>query len=429
MAVSITGDSNTYLQSRQDEDKNKIVGAYEYLNFSVQDAGNITFHVGGWVSYDLGDKQNSLETKTLEKILGDRGNSDLQYGFLSYKSANSNAMVNLGRIMVSEGVAAARVDGIYVRTDLVHNFGISVFGGRSVDSDISTVKGDNTIIGTRLTHQVPGLYKFGVSAMVEKKNGEESPKEEGFDFWFRPMNNVEFVGNSKYSAVQNEWKKLDIQTSDWANHSYSLVLGPVDKMRLTTEASMINYKNFFTAPTTSAFRFDPTVIDPNEKVRILGEEVAYDLSPTLNFSISVKDFKYDIAGKATSIGGNLRLGAASTGRYGFSVRNMSGDEDRLKYMEFRAFALRKVGHADFLLDVLDVKYSEAINGVRDAYTLLFSAGYELSERMKITADAELSRNPDFDKDIRTMAKLEYRFDTAHGAHGAAAEQSKPKEGN
>ena len=38
--------------------------------------------------------------------------TDLQYGYLSYKRRTDNTVLNFGRVMVFEGVASERVDGL-----------------------------------------------------------------------------------------------------------------------------------------------------------------------------------------------------------------------------------------------------------------------------------------------------------------------------
>ncbi len=390
-AASISGDSNTYVQSREDVDK--ILGAYEYLNFSAQDAGKeLSFHFGGWLRYDL--KGEEFDKKS---------NSDLQYGYLSYKSTSNNAVVNLGRVMVFEGVAAERVDGIYARTDLVHNFGVSAFGGNPVETNIN-LPGSDTIYGARLSHQIPGLYRIGVSALKEEKNSEDFRKEEGIDLWLRPIDKIELMGNSKYNAI----------TNDWANHSYFLVLGPIARIRLNTEASVINYKDYFTGATSPVFSFQPAVLDQNEKVRSLGEQIAYGVTDNLNISVDYKAYTYSIAGDAKYYGGNVKYSVVKAGGAGLSVHKMDGSDDRLKYDEYRAYVFGKFGKADVTLDALDVKYQEAINGVKDAYSVSLAAAYELAEKLKIGADVEYSKNPDFDQDIRTFFKLMYSFDVAYG---------------
>ncbi len=392
-AASLSGDSNTYVSSREDADGSKVLGAYEYLNLSAGDPGKeLSFQFGGWLRYDF---------KTEE--FGNKSTSDLQYAYLSYKSSNSNAVVNLGRVMVFEGVATDRVDGIYARTDLAKGFGVSAFGGVPVETEIN-LPGNDIIYGARLTHQIPGLYRIGISALKEEKNSEDFRKEEGIDLWFRPINKIELMGNSKYNEI----------TKDWASHQYFLVLGPFANIRFNTEASFINYKDYFTGATSSAFMFQPAVLDQNEKVTILGEQVAFGVTDNLNISVDFKGYTYSIAGDAKYYGGNIKYSVAKKGGAGLSVHVMDGKDDRLKYDEYRAYVFGKFGKAEVTLDGLDVSYKEPINGVKDAYSISLAAAYELMEKLKVGADVEYAKNPDFDKDIRTFFKLIYSFDVAYG---------------
>jgi hypothetical protein len=398
-AASVAGSSNTYVQSREQADGTKLIPLYEYLNFNVQNmAGeSVTAHFGGWYRYDINEQTT---------------NKDVQYGYLSFKSKSANSMVNLGRIMVAEGVAAERVDGAYARTDLMYNFGLSAFGGVPVETEAEDLPGNNVIYGARLSHQVPGLYRIGFSALKEEKNKEDFRKEEGADIWFRPLNKVELLGKSNYNMI----------TKEWMEHTYVLVLGPFANLKLNTTASSINYKSFFTGATGAMFFFQPGVIDPNEKVKILGEEVSYGVTGNLNVSVDYNAYDYEIAGNAKKIGGNIRYSVAKSGGAGLSVHKMDGGTDLLKYMEYRVYGYKKIGKADITLDALDVRYDVERNNVKDAYSLTLAAAYELMEKLMVGADVEYAKNPDFDKDVRGFLKIVYSFDMGSGYNKAAAEQ-------
>jgi hypothetical protein len=399
-AVSMSGDSATYLQSRQAADGTKELPIYEYLNLSVQNIGKetISFQFGGWLRYDL--KDNTQETGV------SRSANDLSYAYLSYYSKNANTTVNLGRVMVFEGVAAERLDGIYARTDLAKNFGVSAFGGTPVETGTDS-EGSNSIYGARVSHQVPGLYQIGLSYLKQERNSEEVRKEEGVDLWLRPIDKVELLGKSRYNAI----------TSEWSDHNYVLALGPFYRVRLNTLLSSVNYKDYFTASTTAVFKFDPSVIDPNEKVQTLGEQVSYDVNDKLNISALYKSYTYDIAGNATYYTGSARYAVAKSWGAGASMGRMAGDVERLKYKEYRVYGFGKLGKTDATLDYLLVNYDEAINNVHAALSVTLAAAYELTEKFKIGADVEYSKNPDFDKDIRTFFKLIYNFDFAQGKKG------------
>lgn len=393
-ASSVIGESNTYVQSRQAADGTHILGAYEYLDFLAQNEKNedVTFNIGGWLRYDINGNE-----------FNKRSDTDLQYGYLSYKGKSSNTIVNVGRVMVSEGVAAERLDGVYARTDLVGNFGLSAYGGSPVEYGID-LPGDNVIYGTRLTHQVANLYRVGISFLKEEKNSQDFRKEEGIDLWVRPVDKVEIMGNSKYNAV----------TSDWASHYYYLVLGPFANVRLSTEASQINYKDYFIGASTSAFSFQPGILDPNEKARILGEEIAYDVTDKVSLSANYKAYTYTIAGHAQYFGGDVKYRMTSSSGTGLSIHKMDGGTDALRYTEYRAYGYTKFGKLGLTLDVMDVAYAAPINNVKDAYTVAAIATYDMTERLRMGADVEYSKNPDYDKDIRTFFRLTYKFDTTSG---------------
>lgn len=397
-AANLTGDSNTYVQSRETADKAKILGAYEYLDLAVSDLGSesVSFHTGGWLRYDL---------KTDE--FGRKSDNDVQYSYLSFKSKTDNTVVNLGRVMVFEGVAAERIDGAYARTDLKGNIGVSAFAGVPVETTALDLPGNNLEYGGRVSQQVPGLYRIGLSAIKEVKDGNDFRKEEGIDLWLSPVSKVELFGRSNYNA----------DTKKWMENTYYLALGPISKVRLNTQASWISYGDFFTGATTSVFSFQPGIIDQKEKVRILGEEAVISVTDKLALSLDYKGYTYDIAGDAKYYGGNVRYTGSPSYGSGISVHTMQGDVDRLKYAEYRLYSYHKMGKADIAFDILDVKYKEAINGVKDAYSFTVAAQYALTEKLKVGADAEYSKNPDFDKDIRVFFKANYRFDL--GKQGGA----------
>jgi len=390
-AISLSGNSSTYAQSREAADGSKILRAYEYLDLAVQDIGGetISFHTGGWLRYDLE-----------EEVSGEKSTNDIQYSYLSFKSKTNNTIVNLGRVMVFEGVAAERVDGLYARTDLKAGFGISAFGGSPVETT-SDAPGNNVIYGGRLSHKLGSAYRIGVSALKAEKDGLDYRKEGSVDIWARPAAKVDLTGSSSYNDV----------TKGWMEHSYALMLGPFEKLRLNTTASWIAYDDYFHAAAMSAFT---RAIQPNEKARILGEEASYPLTEKLFISAAYRNFSYDIAGKADYYGGKIRYAASGSGGAGLGYHRMKGETDRLQYSEYRVYGYKKLGRLDLSADVFDVVYAVPINGVKNSYSGSLAALYGLAEAWKIGADVNYSHNPDFDKDVRVFFKVLYRFGAKGG---------------
>lgn len=401
-AASLAGNSRTYVLSRESAAGANLMPLYEYLDFNVQDLGKetISVHFGGWLGYDLQD-----DTFGSNKKKG----SELQYGYVSYRAKERNAVVNLGRVMVFEGIAAERVDGIYARTDLVKGIGISAFGGAPVETGID-LPGNSTVYGGRISHQYQGLYIIGASYLNENKdnakvNTDIWRREGGIDLWARPMNKVELAGRSSYN----------FQTVGWMEHSYYLIFGPFDKVRINTEAAWINYGDYFASSTSNVFKLIPGgILDPKEKVSILGPEVFYAINEKWGISADYKTYSYDIAGSASYYGVKATYRTPESYTAGLSIHKMDGDANRFKYDEYRGYASKKINKFNVAIDLLDVKYKEPINKVTDAYSATLAGGYDLTRKLKLGIDVEYSKTPDFDKNVRFFMKLNYQFDAELG---------------
>ena len=157
MAVDLSGQSRTYLQSREETDSSKLLPLFEYLDFKADNVGstNVSFHFGGWLRYDLKDDSTPDKNK----------NSDLQYAYLSIRADRADAVMNLGRVLVNEGVASEQVDGAYMRTDLKGGFGVAAFGGSPVETTFDDRSGDS-VYGGRISHSVENVYRIGFSYLV-----------------------------------------------------------------------------------------------------------------------------------------------------------------------------------------------------------------------------------------------------------------------
>ena len=81
-AINASGTSSTYLLSKENDNKSKSLPLFEYLDFSVQNISDSAFsaNFGGWGRYDL---QGELFDR--------KSNSDVQYGYVSFKSKTPTA--------------------------------------------------------------------------------------------------------------------------------------------------------------------------------------------------------------------------------------------------------------------------------------------------------------------------------------------------
>lgn len=388
-AVTLSGESKTYLLDREAFDSSRIIPVYEYLDFNLDGIGryDVSFHFGGWLSQDLADK-------SFDK----RFDGDLQYAYLSFRRDTANTIVNLGRLMVFEGVAAEHVDGIYAKTELQRGFAVSGYAGSPVETDYLDGNGD-FIYGARLSHGIRYLYEIGFSYLRENGDASFDREEEGVDLWYRPVNKVQLVGKSSYSS----------EKSGWLEHSYNLALGPFSGFTITPTVSWINYETFFAAATSGAFRFEPDIIDRDERALIIGADGQYTMNSKLIVAADYKNFGYDVAGSANYYGGKLTYKVFELSSVGLGFHRMDGDNERLKYNEYRAYVHERAGKFDVVLDSFFVTYDKEINRRKTATSVSGVVGYDMSKQLRLEADAVYSKNPYYDKDIRAFFKLIYKF--------------------
>lgn len=402
-ALDLTGQSRTYLQSRQDVDGTRYMPLYEYLNFSAGNAPReaVSFHFGGWYRYDL--RNDSYGTAST---------GDLQYAYLTVRKSTANAALSLGRVLVNEGVISSQLDGLYARTDLRGGFRLAAYGGSPVETDGDTRSGDS-IYGGRVSHGIPDIYTVGVSYMQEKNDRRDFRKESGVDLWLRPFSKLEVMGSSSYNDISNAWML----------HQYTLLFGPFGNLRLSADASKVYYKEYFSATTSSAFTFPS--IDPNETVTTLGGSADYALTTSLSAGIDLKNFDYAVAdNKAKYYGARIAYASAGLGA-GLAAHRMDGPTERLQYDDQRIYVTKKLSKLDLTLDAVRIAFQQPINGVSDAYTGSAAAGYALSQKARLVADVQYAKTPDYDKDVRGMLTFIYNFDAKLGQTGKPAGTSKP----
>jgi hypothetical protein len=101
---------------------------------------------------------------------------------------------------------------------------------------------------------------------------------------------------------------------------------------------------------------------------------------------------------------------------------MIGDSERLRYYDYRLYALKKVGHAELGLDFYNVIFDRPIDGVKSSFALTGIAGYEVTEKLKVGGDVEYSQSPDFDREWRALVKVAYAFDMKTGEKGGKSEK-------
>ena len=409
-AYDLSGQSRTYLQTRELTDGTRLTPLYEYLNIRTDNLGTdaVSFTAGGWYRY-------YLQSTDFDK----KDTGDLQYAYLTIRKPSSNASLNIGRVLVNEGAISSQLDGAAARTDLRGGFTVGAFGGVPLETDPDTRSGDS-VYGGRIAHSVAGIYTIGAAYLMEKNDSKDFRKEEGIDVWLRPVSKLELMGTSTYNA----------ESKNWMQHQYHAALGPFAWLRLNLDASKTWYKDYFSSVNStrstlmSAFSF--TNIDPNEVVTMTGGSVVVAIGGPFTFVVDHRNYDYQVRnGSATYSGGSVAYAGTGIGA-GAALHRMNGPSAGLRYNEQRAYVFKKAAKADVTLDVLHVAYDQAINGVADAWTASAAFGYSFTPKARVMADAEYSKNPDYDRDVRGMLTLVYSFDLPMATTSASKPAPKPQ---
>jgi hypothetical protein len=396
-AIEMNGTSRTYLQDRESLDDEALLPLFEYLNFSLDDSskGEVSFHFGGWARKDLNNNK-SFDNRS--------SNADLQYAYLNLHRGEGNAVFNIGRVPVYEGVASESVDGVFVRSDLRYGFGAAVYGGIPVETDFDKRSGDS-IYGARVSHEIPNRYQIGLSYLKEQNDNSDFRTETGIDLRFRPYDKVELFGRSTFNG----------ETSGWMEHAYYVTYVPLEKLRLSGEFDSIQYENYFAnvdTTTTGVFDLDIGVLDPQEDLLLLGLKGEYRLRGDIRITALYRNYNYSVADSANYYGGGLTYNPTAEMGGGVSLHRMDGQTDRRKYYEVRLYAYKKYKKTDVTVDLFNVKYDESINGESNAFSASLTGGYTFSEKARVSADVEYGANPTFDTDIRAFIKFLYNFNVS-----------------
>ena len=400
-AADITLSSRTYLLSYQREnpggsDRN-FAPLYEYLSGDASKLGGkpLSFHFYGWGRLDLRDDTDD-----------DGRGGDLASAYVQYLHPTGNAEMRLGRFFFTEGTAAETLDGIFLKARTPAGFGLSLFGGLPVERTITSTDTGDSIYGGRLFFARAGFAEIGVTYLKEKGDFQgDDRKTVGGDLWVKPFNPVELTGRVAYNS----------STSALASQRYVLRVTPYARLDLAVGYEGYSYKDLFQTALHSAF-LSPA-IDNTDKVQVLFAIVDLKVTEGLTVELGGKNIRHDRTdpGDATRVEAGLRY--AYNGRKdvaGLSAAVISADRDENEYQEYRAFATYTPAGWRFSLDALTQRYKEQIGGIKDAYQVVGSAGYQVLPYLKVSGDVTYTRSPRFTEDTVGLIKASLDLGTTTG---------------
>ncbi|MGE5189430.1 MAG: hypothetical protein ACM3NF_05180 [Gemmatimonadota bacterium] len=370
---------------------------YEYLSGDARGLGGrpFSFHFYGWGRQDLADDSGT----------GPRS-GDVGSAYLQYLHPQGNAEMRLGRFFLAEGTAAEILDGVFVKMRTPVGLGVSLFGGLPVERTITGTQTGDSLYGGRVFFAAAGYAEIGATYLKEKGPFQGDDREmAGGDLWLRPGIPVELSGRATYN----------IATSALASQRYVLRVLPIAAVDLAVGYEAYQYKDLFQTALNPAFL--APALDNGDEVRTMFATIGIDVGKGLTVEGGVKSIRHDRNDPGDARRGEAGIRYAFNDRkdvLGLSAATVSADRDENEYQEYRAFASYSPAAWRFALDALTQRYKAAIDGIKNAYQVVASAGWQAAAHLKISGDLTYTKSPRFDKDYAGMIRLALDFGTSTG---------------
>lgn len=402
-AADLTLSSRTYLLFYQrdlpDVGDRNFAPLYEYLSGNANSIGGapVSFHFYGWGRVDLGHDTDD-----------DGRGGALASAYLEYRYPTGNGQARLGRFFLTEGVAAEMMDGIFLKGRTASGLGLSVFGGVPVEWTITSTQKGDSIYGGRVFYARPGTVEVGVTYLREKGDFLGKDRETvGGDFWLRPNLPVELSGRLAYN----------VSTSALAQQRYLVRLTPYSRLDLAVGYEGYKYRDLFQTALHPAF-LGPA-IDNNDEVHDYFIIVDFRVMPGLTLEGVGKSIHHDASdpGDATRVEAGLRYAYNDRNDLvGVSAAIVSADRSENEYQEYRAFAMYSRGMLHCSLDALTQRYKEPLagSGIKDAYQVVGSAGWQVLPYLKISGDLTYTRSPRFQENYAGLVRAALDWGTVTG---------------
>jgi len=401
-AADLTFSSKTYVLGYERElaggQKNRYVPAYEYLSADAANLGGkpVAIHFYGWGRVDLADQTGTGKTS------GDIGSL-----YIEYLHPQGNAQVKAGRFLLAEGVAMETLDGGFAKVTTPLGLGFAAYGGVPVEHSIldNTDKGDS-LYGGRVFFARSGFVEVGVSYLKEKGSFQGKDRElYGGDLWLRVAGPVELTGQVAYNQAVHEI----------ASQRYAVRIVPHSTLDVSAGYESYTYKGLFQPALNPAF-VSPAV-DNGDKVQTIFGVLDWRFLPGWTLELAAKDIRHDKADPGNASRGEIGVRYAYNGRKdvaGLSAAAVAADKDENEYQEIRGFASYSPAKIRLALDAMAQKYKQEINGKKNAYQVVASAGYQLLAALQLSGDLTYTQSPNYQEDYAGLIRATLELGTSTG---------------
>jgi len=388
-----------YERERAGGQKDRYAPLYEYLSADAANLGGkpLSFHFYGWGRVDLGEDSGSGSTS------GEVGSI-----YLEYLHPEGNAQAKLGRFFLTEGAAMEIIDGAFVKATTPVGLGISLYGGVPVEYSIlnNTSAGDS-LYGGRVFFVRPGFVEIGASYLKENGSFQEGKDRElvGGDLWLRVAPPVELTAQAAYNRA----------VSEMASQRYAVRIVPGATFDISAGYESYTYKGLF-QPTLNPAFVSPSV-DNNDKVQTIFGIVDWAFIPGWTLEVAGKNIRHDKSDPGDANRGEVGVRYTYNDKKdvaGLSAAFVSADQAKNEYQEYRGFASYSPSKLRVTLDALTQRYKEEINGKKNQYQVVATAGYQVLASLQLSGNVTYTQSPNFQEDWAGLIRVNYDFATSTG---------------
>jgi hypothetical protein len=389
----------TYERELPGGQKDRYAPLYEYLSADAANLGGkpISFHFYGWGRVDLDTDSGSGNTS------GDVGSL-----YLEYLHPEGNAQAKLGRFFLTEGAAMEIIDGAFVKATTPIGLGVSLYGGIPVEySILNNTSGGDSLYGGRVFFVRPGFVEIGASYLKENGSFQQGKDREliGGDLWLRVAPPVELTAQATYNQA----------VSEMASQRYAVRIVPGATVDISAGYESYTYKGLFQSTLNPAF-VSPSV-DNNDKVQTIFGIVDWAFVPGWTLEVSAKNIRHDKSDPGNANRGEVGVRYAYNEKKdvaGLSAAFVSADRVENEYQEYRGFASYSPSKLRLTLDALTQQYKQEINGKKNQYQVVATAGYQLLAALHLSGNLTYTQSPNFQEDWAGLIRMTYDFAMSTG---------------
>jgi hypothetical protein len=401
-AAEVTVSSKTYGLLFERElaggQKDRYAPLYEYLSADAANLGGkpLSLHFYGWGRADLGEQTGTGKTS------GDIGSL-----YLEYRHPEGNAQGKLGRFFLTEGAAMDTIDGAFVKATTPVGLGVSLYGGVPVEhSTLGNAKGGDSLYGARVFFVRSGFAEIGASYLKENNSTDALERELfGGDLWLRVAGPVELTGKAYYNESAGEM----------ASQRYAVRIVPNATFDITAGYEAYSYKGLFRSAVNPAFTFPS--LDNDDKVQTIFGIVDWEFTPGWTLEVAGKNIRHDRSDPGDADRGEVGLRRTYNGKKdvaGLSAAFTSADRGENEYQEYRAFATYSPDKLRLTIDGIIQNYKQEINGKKDAYQVVATAGYQILAALQVSGNLTYTQSPNFENDYAGLIRVSYDLATSTG---------------